>query len=151
MTDQSLIFRTAVEADAKSVAEIYLASRKELISLVPLMYSDADVHQWIHQSLIPTGRVTVVEQNSKIIGMMATSKGWIDHLYLHPQVIRHGIGTQLVMRAKQELDSPIRLYTFQANTNATRFYEQQGFRVIEYSDGSRNEENCPDILYEWIG
>jgi hypothetical protein len=33
---------------------------------------------------------------------------------------------------------------------ARRFYERYGFVPIEWSDGSRNEERCPDILYELI-
>jgi ribosomal protein S18 acetylase RimI-like enzyme len=40
------------------------------------------------------------------------------------------------------LISPIRLYTFQQNQVAARFYERQGFKVIQYSDGSENEENA---------
>jgi ribosomal protein S18 acetylase RimI-like enzyme len=47
------------------------------------------------------------------------------------------------------LTSPIRLYTFQENDGARRFYERHGFRAIEFGDGSNNEENCPDVLYEW--
>ena len=75
--------------------------------------------------------------------------GWIEQLYLHPDVVGRGIGAKLVERAKAELGSPIRLYTFQGNQRAIRFYERHGFNAIQYGDGSGNEENCPDILYEW--
>lgn len=147
------IFRAATETDAESVAQVYLTSRKELVPFAPLAHSDEEVHRWISERLIPTGLVTVVEQGGKIIGMMALSAdhaaGWIDHLYVHPSVVGHGIGTKLLERAKAELGAPIRLYTFQANLGARRFYERHGFRAIEWGDGSSNEEKCPDILYEW--
>lgn len=43
---------------------------------------------------------------------------------------------------------PIRLYTFQQNAGARRFYGRSGFASIQFTDGSANEERCPDVLYE---
>jgi GNAT superfamily N-acetyltransferase len=89
------------------------------------------------------------------IGMMALARreamGWIDHLYLAPEVVGQGIGSAFVAQAKERLGAPVRLYTFQANQGARRFYERHGFRAIQFGDGSQNEERCPDVLYEWRG
>jgi ribosomal protein S18 acetylase RimI-like enzyme len=146
-------FRPATQSDAKAVAQVYLRSRREFVSFAPIVHSDEAIYQWVRDILIPISQVTVVEQDDKIIGMMVLSTdretGWIDQLYLHPDVVSCGIGTQLIERAKAELGSPIRLYTFQENQGATRFYERHGFKAIQYGDGSENEEECPDILYEW--
>ena len=46
--------------------------------------------------------------------------------------------------------SPLRLWVFQRNTPALRFYAARGFRVVEHTDGSRNEEREPDALLEWV-
>ena len=146
-------FRTATQSDAAMVAQVYLTSRKAFVSFAPVAHSDEAVYQWIRNIVIPSGRVTVVEQDGKVVGMMAlsvnNSVGWIEHLYLLPEVVGQGIGSILLERAKAELGSPIRLYTFQANVNAIRFYERHGFQAIQYGDGSGNEEHCPDVLYEW--
>jgi ribosomal protein S18 acetylase RimI-like enzyme len=146
-------FRIATQADASSVTQVYLTSRKAFVSLAPIAHSAEAVYCWIRNILISLNRVTVVEQAGKIIGMMALSVedsvGWIDHLYLLPEAVGQGIGTTLVERAKAELGSPIRLYTFQANVDARRFYERHGFKAIGYGNGSGNEERCPDVLYEW--
>jgi len=151
----TLSFRIATEVDAATVTEVYLTSRKAFVSFAPIAHSDEAVHSWIRSILIPSNRVTVVEQAGKIIGMMALSVdesvGWIDHLYLLPGAVGRGIGTALLNRAKTELGSPIRLYTFEANVDARRFYERHGFKAIRYGDGSGNEERCPDVLYEWVG
>jgi hypothetical protein len=40
------------------------------------------------------------------------------------------------------------LWTFQANLGARRFYERHGCRQVRRTDGD-NEENLPDILYEY--
>jgi GNAT superfamily N-acetyltransferase len=153
MRAMSTTFRAATAADAPSVAEVYLASRKRFLPFAPLAHSDDDVRGWVTDMLIPSGRVTVAVDGERIVGLMALSRadgfGWVDQLYLDPASVAHGIGTALLERAKRELGRPIRLHTFQANAGARRFYERHGFRALEFGDGSGNEENCPDVLYEW--
>jgi ribosomal protein S18 acetylase RimI-like enzyme len=151
---QSLVtLRPATLSDADAVGDVYLASRKRFLSFAPPAHSDDEVRQWMRECIIPPGGVTVASLNGVIVGMMALSKsethGWIDQLYLHPDFVSRGIGTQLLLHAKSTLGSPIRLHAFQANTGARRFYERHGFVAIEFGDGSTNEENCPDVLYEW--
>jgi ribosomal protein S18 acetylase RimI-like enzyme len=149
----TLKFRNAIQEDAEGIINVYLTSRKEFVPFAPLVDSEKEIYWWIRDRLIPTNRVTVAEQDGKVIGMMALSRdntaGWIDEFYLHPKAIGRGIGRTLIDRAKAELGSPIRVYTFQENTEAIEFYERHGFRPINYGDGSTNEEHCPDILYEW--
>lgn len=149
----SFSFRSATPSDTEAVAQVYLSSRKEFVSFAPIVHSEEAVYQWVRDVLIPSNQLIVVEQDKEIIGMMALSAtegiGWIDQLYLHPDVVGQGIGTRLIEWAKTELGSPIRLYTFQENQRAIRFYKRHGFKAIQYGDGSENEENCPDILYEW--
>lgn len=145
-------FRSATQADAEASAQVYLSSRQRFVAFALVAYSDQEVCQGIRDSLIPNGQVTVVGQSDRIIGLMALSKadatGWIAQLYLHLDAIGLGIGTQRVEYAKAELGAPIRLYTFQQNRGAVKFYEQHEFTVVRYRDGSQNEENCPDILYK---
>jgi ribosomal protein S18 acetylase RimI-like enzyme len=145
--------RPATPADADAVCDVYLASRKRFLPFAPSAHSDDEAREWIRERVIPTGNATVASMNGAIVGMMSLSKsethGWIDQLYLHPDFVNKGIGTQLLLHAKSKLGSPIRLYAFQANTGARRFYERHGFVAIEFGDGSKNEENCPDVLYEW--
>ncbi|MFP8877532.1 MAG: GNAT family N-acetyltransferase [Myxococcota bacterium] len=149
-------FRSATSADAEQVADIYLESRKTFLAYAPLVHSDDAIRQWIAGHLIPSGGVTVASTNdvlTLIVGMMALSRnesvGWIDQLYLRPTFVECGIGSHFVENAKAELGPPIQLHTFQENGGARRFYERQGFRILELGDGSGNEEDCPDILYEW--
>ena len=146
--------RIAIAADADAVTEIYLASRKRLLSYAPLAHSDEDVRRWIGEILIPQGGVYVAAAGGVLVGMMVLSRdgsfGWIDQLYLHPEAVGRGIGSQLLEEAKTSLSPPIRLYTFQANLGARRFYERHGFRAIEFTDGMGNEEKRPDVLYEWV-
>jgi len=149
----SVASRAATPGDAEQVADVYLRSRKELVAFAPLAHSDEDVRRWIPQRLIPAGRTTVAVVDGAIVGFMSVSAApecsWITHLYLHPAWIGRGIGTRLLELARRELPPPIRLFTFQANERARIFYERRGFKAVSFSDGSGNEEKCPDVLYEW--
>ncbi len=149
----NILLRPAAPADANAAADVYLASRKAFIAFAPLVHSDAEVRQWITHLLIPSGGVTVAVGDD-VVGLMATSReagyGWVDHLYVAPAFVGAGIGSRLLGQAKSELGSPIRLYTFQANRGARRFYERHGFKAIAFSDGQNNEEHCSDLLYQWV-
>ena len=145
-------FRKAEPDDAAEVAEVYLQSRKTYVAFAPLAHSEAEVKQWVAKILIPSGNVEVAPIEEQIVGMCGTAYrepiSWIDHLYLKPAFVGQGIGSLLLNRALEKLRRPIRLYTFQENTGACRFYERFGFVAIEYGDGSGNEEGVPDVLYE---
>jgi GNAT superfamily N-acetyltransferase len=147
-----LDLRPTIANDAEAISEVFLRSRKELVACAPLVHPDDDVRRWIRQRLIPAGGVTVAVVDEQVIGFLASSTkdcSWIDHLYLHPVWVGRGIGTRLLEHARRELSPPIRLYTFQCNESARRFYERRGFQAIAFGDGSGNEEQCPDVLYEW--
>ncbi|HEY6431317.1 MAG TPA: GNAT family N-acetyltransferase, partial [Acetobacteraceae bacterium] len=60
-----------------------------------------------------------------------------------------GIGTALLAQA-MAAHSPLRLWVFQRNAPALRFYAARGFRLVGQTDGSRNEEREPDALLEWV-
>ena len=149
----TLDLRPATLGDADQVADVFLRSRKELVSFAPLAHSDDEVRGWIARWLIPAGRTTVADADGAIVGFMSVSTArecsWIAHLYLHPGWIGRGIGTRLLQLALKELPPPIRLYTFQENQRARIFYERRGFEAIAFTDGANNEERCPDVLYEW--
>ncbi len=151
--DINILLRPATQADADAVADVYLASRKAHVAFAPLAHTDMQVREWIAGLLIPRGAVTLALSGAQTVGMMATSQqegyGWIDHLYVAPAFTGAGIGARLLAHAKARLGPTLRLYTFQANAGARRFYERHGFEAIAFSDGQDNEEECPDVLYQW--
>lgn len=151
MTQQFSI-RIATQADSDVITNIYLSSRKAYVSFAPLIHSDSAIQHWINDILIPNAQVWLVEQDKVMIGMMAIIEknkiNWIDQLYILPGHTGHGIGSLLIDKVKS-FHLPIRLHTFQENIGARKFYEQHEFKILEFSDGSENEEHCPDMLYEW--
>ena len=83
------------------------------------------------------------------MGFAAFGVDTLAHLYIHPGLQRRGIGDALLARAKELCPEGFRLWVFQRNTAARRFYERRGLHLVELTDGAGNEELEPDALYEW--
>ena len=86
--------------------------------------------------------------DGRLIGFIAFRDGWIDQFYVLPARQGQGVGKALLGIAKAAF-LELHLWTFQRNAPARRFYEKRGFVALEETDGSRNEEREPDILYRW--
>ena len=83
-----------------------------------------------------------------LAGVIAFRDGWIDQLYVLPGFQDRGLGSALLEVATRP-KRPLKLWTFQKNAGARRFYESKGFVEIERTDGAENEQREPDVLYEW--
>ncbi|MBB3463967.1 GNAT superfamily N-acetyltransferase [Rhizobium sp. BK377] len=86
--------------------------------------------------------------DGRLAGVIAYGNGWIEQLYVLPDVQGAGIGTRLLSLAMNDMDD-IRVWTFQQNRRARAFYKSRGFSPVKETDGSGNEENEPDVLYHW--
>ncbi|MGH7489525.1 MAG: GNAT family N-acetyltransferase [bacterium] len=144
--------RAATAEDAPHVAEVLLSSRKAFLPYACSAHTDNEVHQWVRETLIPSGGVTVACVGTSIVGVLSTERAssvsWVNQLYIAPSHVGQSIGSRLLGHALALLASPVQLYTFQANTRARSFYERHGFKAIAFGDGSANEEHCPDVLYK---
>ena len=81
-------------------------------------------------------------------GLIAFRDDWIEQLYVVPEAQGRGTGSALLDIVMGMADR-LQLWTFQRNVGARGFYEARGFKLVELSDGSRNEENEPDARYLW--
>lgn len=143
--------RPATPADAPTLGELYLRSRRHALPGVRSPHSDEDVRGWVADVLIPSGATTVATLGEVPVGLLAGTDGWIDQLYVDPPWIGRGIGSLLLDVAKQRSPDGLMLWTFQVNASARRFYERHGFVEVERTDGSGNEEREPDARYAWPG
>jgi GNAT superfamily N-acetyltransferase len=90
-----------------------------------------------------------VAEEEAVIGFVALSTEKVEQLYVHPDHQGRGVGGALLAKAKERLPSGFTLWVFQQNEQARRFYEANGLRLLQLTDGSGNEEKTPDALYEW--
>lgn len=144
--------RPATAADAQRVASLLIDTRSAFMPYAPSAHPDEELREWVASQLLPSGGVVVAEFKGSVVAAMHTERtdaaSWITQMAVDPGLVCNGIGSLLLAHALRTLPLPIRLYTFQANAGARRFYERHGFSAIEYTDGMANEERCPDVLYE---
>jgi GNAT superfamily N-acetyltransferase len=143
-----MLIRRAAEADADAVADVFLAAKAEMTYL-PQLHTENETRRWLRDTVLHDFEVWVAEANERVTGFAALSADLLEHLYVHPQEQNHGVGTALLEVAKERRPHGLRLWVFQKNTGARRFYERHGFTVACLTDGRDNEEREADALYDW--
>lgn len=96
--------------------------------------------------LIDSATVTVAIHAGRPVGFLARRGDEIPALYVASP--GEGTGTLLLQHAQASRPGGFRLWTFQLNTGARRFYARHGFRVLRETKGD-NDEGLPDVLLHW--
>lgn len=143
-----MILRRAATRDAQAIAVVHRTAMRTSLSFLPELHSAEEDLAFFADAFLPANEVWVAEGDGQVMGYIGFDQDWIHHLYLLPEAQGQGVGPQLLALALADR-RPRRLWTFQQNLRARRFYEDRGFRLLELTDGSRNEEKTPDALYEW--
>jgi GNAT superfamily N-acetyltransferase len=138
-------------ADAATITALHLAARRDAMPYLPALHSDEDVRAWMRDTLLPKAEVWVAEIDGRPAGYVGLVDDLLDHLYVGPEHQRQGVGSLLLAKAKALRPGGLRLYAFQRNRHARAFYEARGFTPLSFSDGVGNEEQEPDVLYQWRG
>jgi GNAT superfamily N-acetyltransferase len=143
--------RRARPADAATIAALHLAARRQAMPYLPALHGDEAVRAWMRDMLLSRAEVWIAEIAGRPAGYLALVDDMVDHLYVGPRHQGKGIGSLLLNKAKALRPAGLRLYTFQRNRRARDFYEGRGFAPVGFSDGAGNQEQEPDVLYEWHG
>jgi putative acetyltransferase len=140
--------RSAEPQDVEAVARLFRMVRTACLPYLPDLHTPAEDLAFFRDRVFHDCTVWVAGETA-IDGFCAWRPGWVDHLYIRPDCQGRGLGTALLAQAMARY-SLLRLWAFQRNAQALRFYAARGFRVIERTDGSRNEEREPDAMLEWV-
>lgn len=141
-----MILRRALPEDAAGMAVAHRQAMRISLPFLPELHT-AEEDQWfMRERLMATNEVWVTEVDGMIAGYVGFHDGWIDHLYVHPEHQRRGLGPQLLAKALSD-GTERRLWTFQQNARARAFYEKRGFVAELLTDGEDNEEKTPDVRY----
>ena len=143
-----MIPRRATADDAQGIAIVHRTATRVSLDFLPELHTAEEDLAFFADHFLPANEVWVADQDGAVRGYIGFDADWIHHLYVLPAAQGQGIGPQLLALALADR-RPRRLWTFQQNARARRFYEDSGFRLLELTDGAGNEENTPDALYEW--
>src|SRR5947208_2619515 len=113
----SVVLRAATAEDASQVTQVLLSSRNTFLPYARSAYTDAEVHRWVREVLIPSGGVTVACASVAVVAVLATAResnlNSVIQLYIAPSHVGQCIGSRLLSHALASLHLPVRLYTFQ--------------------------------------
>lgn len=139
--------RRAVADDAAEIAGLLRRTLTEALPTLPVLHTQEEDRAFIAGHVLATCAVWVAEADG-IVGFIAFRSGWVDHLYVDVAHHGRGIGSALLEKA-MAAEPELQLWAFQQNTQALRFYERKGFRIVELTDGAGNEEKEPDARLVW--
>ncbi|MEE1657349.1 GNAT family N-acetyltransferase [Microvirga sp. CF3062] len=145
---RSFVLRRAARADMEAVARLHRHVRKACLPYLPELHTPQQDLAFFEQHVFPASTIWLAEDEGQVIGFAVFKQDWLDHLYVDPAWHSRGVGTALLTTVRQDA-AELNLWTFQENGQARRFYERHGFRAVELTDGSGNEERTPDALYRW--
>ena len=158
MRHPDLFLRAATQADADPVATLIRTARHTAMPWLREPGSAEDQADWVRFVLIPSGTVVIAARPdasadpdvpATVVGVSSVHDGWLDQLYVAPEVQGAGVGTVLLDDAKRRSPAGLHLWVFQRNDRARRFYEERGCRPVRFTDGRENMEREPDVLYRW--
>ena len=142
----SVKFIKAIDEDAAEISQIledWAASNRE-IPVVHNVEERADYGRW----LLEHTSVTMIHNDSDVVGFLAVEKRIIQALYIKKEFQGFGFG-QAAIKFSQKQFEELRLWVFQSNIGAQRFYQRLGFQIVEKSDGEDNDYKLPDVFYCW--
>ena len=140
--------RRASFDDMASVAALHRLSFFTAMPQMPVLHTPEEDVTFFSTIVFPRAEIWLSEQSGVAVGFIAFQEGWVEHLYVHPGHQGRGLGSALLALAQSQNHS-LRLWTFQCNLPARRFYEGHDFRTERTTDGADTEERQPDILYLW--
>jgi GNAT superfamily N-acetyltransferase len=145
----AISFRRAGAADAAEVATVYIASRRGAAAWLPTVGTDDEVRAFVVDRMVPERETWVAEDNGRIVAVLVLGTDMVEQLYVAPGEQRRGVGDAMLAHAKHLRPAGLRLWAFQRNAPARRFYEARGFIAIQFTDGATNMEREADVLYRW--
>jgi GNAT superfamily N-acetyltransferase len=145
----AISFRRATAADAHDVATVYIASRRGAADYLPTVGTDDEIRAFVVHQMVPDRETWIAEDNGRMVAVLTLHDDEVDQFYVAPTEQRRGIGDAMLTHAKRLRPTGLRLWAFQRNAPARRFYEARGFVAIKFTDGSTNMEREADVLYQW--
>ncbi len=144
-----LTLRRAAAGDLSAVVSLFRVAFRSALPHFPELHSEAEDLDFFSRTLSKMPDVWLAEVGHDFLaGFIGFRPGAVDHLYVHPEHHRMGVGTTLLRQA-MAVNEELKLWTFQDNAGARAFYERQGFACDRMTEGMGNEARMPDMRYAW--
>jgi GNAT superfamily N-acetyltransferase len=141
------MIRRARAEDVDAIATLFRRSYRTL-EFLPILHTPEEDREHF-AGVVENQDVWVAEEDGDIVGFIALDGDLGRFFYVVPEAHGRGIGSALFEQAQQARPEGFGFWVFQANERARRFYERRGCVAVEFTEGGGNEEQQPDVRYEW--
>jgi GNAT superfamily N-acetyltransferase len=124
------LIREKKSADINALADIYYQSRIATFDWMnPNEIKLDDFHRDTKGE-----KIWVAESKGHVVGFVSfwEVEGFIHNLFVLPDYVSQGIGSQLLTTCLSHMSRPATLKCVSANTRALSFYKQKGWKTIDY-------------------
>jgi putative acetyltransferase len=147
---QQINIRPYRSTDLAQVVAMWRASKRAAFPYVEAqqLYTLQNDTDYFRDVLAQECGVWLAADEKQILGLLALRDDLIDQLFVAIDAQRHGVGSALLVKARELSPDQLRAYTFQKNGPARAFYEKHDFKIVR-SGISPPPENEPDLEYLW--
>lgn len=129
----SIFVREFEEGDRAALRDLYVASRDAAFTWDPVgshQASDFDQHT-------EGERILVAIKGARVMGFASVWEpdSFVHNLFVHPSALRQGVGEALLAACTPYFSKAPTLKCLQANVNAQRFYQAQGWVALREDVG----------------
>ena len=142
------MIRKLQKTDIDTVSQIWLDANRDAHDFIPAEYWENNFLPVKEMLLQAEVYVYIDECKNEIEGFVGMDQEYIAGIFLRKEVRSEGIGKALldfVKGKKQELT----LNVYKKNERAVRFYEREGFQIIDRTVDKSTDEK--EYLMKWKG
>jgi ribosomal protein S18 acetylase RimI-like enzyme len=147
------LIRPMADDEAGAAVAVHVAARlaaAEQGTMPPPVHPISDARRWFEDEVVGRREIWVAERAGRLVGLLVLDAGFVDQIYVRPEVQGEGIGASLLDLAMALRPQGFDLWVFEINAPAIALYESRGLKLVERTDGAGNEERAPDLRYRWI-
>lgn len=134
------MIRELRKTDIKRAAEIWLNANLQAHSFISLQYWMGNFDSV--KAMLPQAEVYVYEDARNIQGFVGLNGEQIEGIFVSGEMRSQGIGRLLLDFIKTK-KTELRLNVYRKNTRAIRFYQREGFEILnEGLDEAVGEKDC---------
>ena len=136
-------------ADLDAVVDLWYRSWHTALPVLRHPHPIAEWRRRFREEISQQEAVWVAELDERLAGFLAMfeREGYVDQLYVEPELQGRGVGTALLAQARLISPGGLALHALQANTAARAFYERHGFVAGE--PGTNRVNGQPNVAYRW--